>query len=84
MSPGFGFLGRTPSIRYSSLENYTSNLGLDAKSPLLSDFDKNFLKEDLDRISIARSSISKASFHTGELPIAHGCSLTQTIFNGKP
>ncbi|KAH9680210.1 Amino acid transporter AVT1A [Citrus sinensis] len=55
---------------------------MDAKYPFLSEYEK----EELDRISRTRSSLSeKISFHkqlTGELPIAHGCSFTQTIFNG--
>lgn len=56
---------------------------MDAKYPFLSEYEK----EELDRISRTGSSLSeKISFHkqlTGELPIAHGCSFTQTIFNGK-
>ncbi|KAH9680209.1 Amino acid transporter AVT1A [Citrus sinensis] len=82
-SPYFGMLGPSPSIKYSSfLSQDRNNLDMDAKYPFLSEYEK----EELDRISRTRSSLSeKISFHkqlTGELPIAHGCSFTQTIFNG--
>lgn len=82
-SPYFGTLGPSPSIKYSSfLSQDRNNLDLDAKYPFLSEYEK----EELDRISRTRSSLlEKISFHkqlTGELPIAHGCSFTQTIFNG--
>ncbi|KAK1577248.1 hypothetical protein Q3G72_020147 [Acer saccharum] len=77
-SPSFGILGQLsfPSQSRNSLE-------LDAKSPLLSEYEKLCQKEDLDKISRAQSSLSgKASFLSGELPIGHGCSFTQTVFNG--
>lgn len=82
-SPYFGTLGPSPSIKYSSfLSQDRNNLDMDAKYPFLSEYEK----EELERISRTRSSLSeKISFHkqlTGELPIAHGCSFTQTIFNG--
>ncbi|KAF8043660.1 hypothetical protein BT93_A1851 [Corymbia citriodora subsp. variegata] len=86
MSPNFGFLSRSPSIRYSSYENdYSkSNIDLDSRSPLLTQQSKHPKEEDV--ISRAQSSYSaKSSFHrqlTGELPISHGCSFTQTVFNG--
>lgn len=87
-SPSFGVLQFGPSTRYSSFDIHgRSNYDLDAKSPLLPAYEKTSKKEDLDRISRTQSSRSgKASLHeqlTGELPIAHGCSFTQTIFNGK-
>ena len=60
---------------------------MDGKSPLLSDYERIYQKEDLDRILRAQSSLSaKTSLPkqpTGELSIGHGCSLTQTVFNGK-
>lgn len=82
-SPYFGTLGPSPSIKYSSFHSQDrNNLDLDARYPFLSDYEK----EELDRISRTRSSLSeKISFHkqlTGELLISHGCSFTQTIFNG--
>ncbi|KAJ8770327.1 hypothetical protein K2173_014937 [Erythroxylum novogranatense] len=77
-SPYFGYLGRLPSAGYSSLDNYTLS-NLDAK--LLSDTERHYSKEELDKISVALSSVSRVSFLTGEFPIAHGCSFTQTIFN---
>ncbi|KAG8648998.1 amino acid transporter AVT1A [Manihot esculenta] len=82
MSPSFGFLGRAQSNHYSSLENLSkSYLEQEGKSPLLSDQENGWQKEDSGRISAAHLSFSKGSFASGELPIAHGCSLTQTVFN---
>uniref|UniRef100_A0A6N2KD64 Amino acid transporter transmembrane domain-containing protein n=1 Tax=Salix viminalis TaxID=40686 RepID=A0A6N2KD64_SALVM len=82
VSPNFGFLRREPIDQSSSLENLRKSISeADSKTPFLSDVEKNNQREELDRISIARSSFSKASFHTGEIPAPHGCSFTQTIFN---
>lgn len=86
-SPSFGFLGHGLSTTSSGFDNHTkSNLDMDGKSPLLSDYERIYQKEDLDRILRAQSSLSaKTSLPkqpTGELPIGHGCSLTQTVFNG--
>ncbi|GFY98141.1 transmembrane amino acid transporter family protein [Actinidia rufa] len=87
VSPIFGSLHRASSARYSVSDiGAKTNLDLGTKTPLLSEYEKSFQKEDLDRISIAESSWSeKASLHeqlTGELPTSHGCSFTQTVFNG--
>ncbi|KAI9160895.1 hypothetical protein LWI28_012536 [Acer negundo] len=80
-SPSFGILGQL-----SFLSQSRNSLELDAKSPLLSEYEKLCQKEDSDKISRAQSSfLGKDSFHkqlTEELPIGHGCSFTQTIFNG--
>jgi len=86
VSPNFGFLRRGPINQISSShENCSKSFSdADAKTPFLSDVEKNYQKEESDRISIARSSFSKASFHTGEVPVPHGCSFTQTVFNCKP
>ncbi|WCJ33378.1 Transmembrane amino acid transporter family protein [Euphorbia peplus] len=92
MSPGFGLLARGPSYRYSSLENlsrYSLDQDNNNKQPLLSDHENisnnnsySYHKEDSDRISASQFSISKASFYSGtEIPIARGCSFTQTVFN---
>lgn len=82
VSPNFGFLRRGPINQSSSHENCSESFSdADAKTPFLSDVEKNYQKEESDRISIARSSFSKASFHTGEVPVPHGCSFTQTVFN---
>lgn len=86
-SPSFGFLGHGLSTTSSGFDNHTkSNLDMDGKSPLLSDYERIYQKEDLDRILRAQSSLSaKTSLPkqpTGELPIGLGCSLTQTVFNG--
>ncbi|XP_015579497.1 amino acid transporter AVT1A [Ricinus communis] len=83
MSPNFGFLGLAQSYRYSSLEKYSrSMLENDTKSPLLPDHENNYQQEDSDKVSsAARLSFSKGSFASSELPIPHGCSFTQTVFN---
>ncbi|KAK3009925.1 hypothetical protein RJ639_011032 [Escallonia herrerae] len=76
-SPNFGILRRASR---SSLDIEST------KTPFLSEYEKVYQKEDLDRVLRAQSSLSqKASLHeqlTGELPISRGCSFTQTIFNG--
>ena len=55
-----------------------------SRSPLLTEESKHPREEYV--ISRAQSSYSaKSSFHQqimGELPISHGCSFTQTVFNG--
>ncbi|KAK9921815.1 hypothetical protein M0R45_030311 [Rubus argutus] len=86
-SPNFGNLGFLQSSSYSSF-NIKSNVDLDAKSPLLSASESEYIsqKRDWDRSSIAQSIWSQKSALnqqlTGELPITHGCSFTQTVFNG--
>ncbi|KAK6944452.1 Amino acid transporter, transmembrane domain [Dillenia turbinata] len=85
-SPGFGILRRRTSK--SSYQDITSrsNLDLDTKFPLLTDYEKTQQKENLDRISRMQPSwsatCSSYEQHPGELPISHGCSFAQTIFNG--
>lgn len=77
-SPNFGNrLGHVRSIIYSSFGGHSKDsVDLDAKSPFL-----------VDRISGIQSSWSGKSHVstqlTGELPIGHGCSFTQTVFNGQ-
>ncbi|KAL5743713.1 hypothetical protein ACOSQ2_026829 [Xanthoceras sorbifolium] len=85
-SPSFGIIPSPISKHLSFLSQRRNSLEIDEKSSLLSD-EKICQKEDLDRISRAQSSFSdpKSSFYkqlTGELPIGHGCSFTQTVFNG--
>ncbi|XP_072978004.1 amino acid transporter AVT1A [Typha angustifolia] len=85
-SPSFGYLGPSP-VRYSSFDlRIQSELGSDMKLPLLSDnilgkqeSDKN-LKEPLR--SIADESISFRVQYSAEGYMSHGCSVTQTVFNG--
>ncbi|XP_022147778.1 amino acid transporter AVT1A-like isoform X2 [Momordica charantia] len=85
-SPNFGMF-RIPSLLQQSLQNHSrSSLDMDGKTPLLSDYGGADQNEDLDKISRMQSLRSdKASYSkqlTSELPIAHGCSFTETIFNG--
>ena len=86
-SPNFGMF-RVPSILQTSWQNLSkSSLDMDGKAPLLSDHGGSDQDEDMDKISRMPSLRSeRASFPkqlTGELPIGHGCSFTQTIFNGS-
>ncbi|XP_057468152.1 LOW QUALITY PROTEIN: amino acid transporter AVT1A-like [Actinidia eriantha] len=86
-SPILGSLQRTANARYSVSDiGAKTSLDLGTKTPLLSEYEKTLRKEDLHRISITQSSWSeKASLPeqlTGEFPTSHGCSFTQTVFNG--
>lgn len=87
-SPNVGLLRRGSSIALSPSDaNIKRYINYDEKTHLLPEAAKHGKKDFLDGISIKQSSFSeKASLHeklTGELPISHGCSLTQTVFNGK-
>lgn len=84
-TPNFGLL-RHPSSIYESLHDIgiESNFDADSKARLLSECEKLYSKEDLQRISRKISTWSgKGSLHEqlGEFPISHGCSVTQTVFN---
>ncbi|KAH0972193.1 hypothetical protein GBA52_024349 [Prunus armeniaca] len=86
-SPNIANLGFVPTSSYASIHNYSKGiLDLITKSSFLSTNESAPQKADLDRISITQSLLSeKSTLHkqqTGELPIGHGCSFTQTIFNG--
>lgn len=85
-TPNFGLLRPPSSVIYSSLYDLgiESNFDDDAKARLLSECEKHYSKENLERISRKISTWSgKGSLHEqlGELPISHGCSVTQTVFN---
>nr|GME08721.1 vacuolar amino acid transporter 1 isoform X6 [Ipomoea batatas] len=87
-SPNVGLLRRGSSVALSPSDaNIKRYINSDEKTHLLPEAIKHGKKKDfLDGIQIKQSSFSeKASLHenvTGELPISHGCSLTQTVFNG--
>uniref|UniRef100_A0A7N0V5E7 Amino acid transporter transmembrane domain-containing protein n=1 Tax=Kalanchoe fedtschenkoi TaxID=63787 RepID=A0A7N0V5E7_KALFE len=84
----FGLIKRSTSWIQSNLDVSASNndLGSGLQQPLLSQHSNLSKKDDVDRVGRAHSSwLEKGSFrdsYAGELPIAHGCSLTQTVFNG--
>ncbi|XP_062111968.1 amino acid transporter AVT1A isoform X2 [Humulus lupulus] len=85
ISPNFGSLGHVRSLIYSSFGGHSkSSLDSETRLPLLSD--RISQKGDSGRISRTQSSWSdKTQLNkqlTGELPIAQGCSFTQTVFNG--
>ncbi|XP_039116463.1 LOW QUALITY PROTEIN: amino acid transporter AVT1A-like [Dioscorea cayenensis subsp. rotundata] len=86
-SPGFGSLGRTPSIWYSSLDvsnQIEEDLGI--QSPLLSG--SVLAKQESDRnlirslVSAEDGVISSGLEFSGEGYTHHGCSFIQTVFNG--
>lgn len=86
-SPSFGILRQTPSIKYSSLDFTHSNEDLGPKVPLLSEKGVYGTEESNGDIrkSIALQSAAASSLHlqySGEGYIGHGCTLTQTVFNG--
>ncbi|XP_058195385.1 amino acid transporter AVT1A-like isoform X2 [Rhododendron vialii] len=86
-SPIFETLRRLSSVRYSGSDiDNKSGLDLETKTPLLPEYGKSFQKDDSHRLSETQSSwFDKAPFLkqlTEEFPISHGCSFTQTIFNG--
>lgn len=84
-SPSFGYLGPSTS-KYSILDGGRSSLGSDLKLPLLSDK----LDGKQDSVKSLRKTLGSAidrkssllTQHTGEVYIAQGCSVTQTVFNG--
>ena len=85
-SPNFGLIRRSSTFRHSFYD-VSARTSLDdvTKTSLLGEYEKNYKKEELDRVSRSSWWSEKASLHedfAGELPIGHGCSLTQTIFNG--
>ncbi|ERN07199.1 hypothetical protein AMTR_s00019p00168610 [Amborella trichopoda] len=86
-SPIFGSLQRIPSGRYSS--SYKSGLsipGWDSNVPFLSG--KLGEKQESDKNLLITSEYQHegvtplSRHHTGEVYISHGCSFTQTVFNG--
>lgn len=85
-TPNFGLLKSPSTTIYSSLHDIgiESNFDAEAKARLLSECEKLYSKEDLEKITRKISTWSgKGSLHEqlGELPISHGCSVTQTVFN---
>lgn len=87
-SPNFGTLKNRSSSRYSFSEvNNNDYLQSDSKRSLLSKEESADERYDPESFSVTRSSWSeKGSLHeqlSGELPISHGCSFSQTIFNGR-
>ncbi|KAG8372099.1 hypothetical protein BUALT_Bualt12G0031300 [Buddleja alternifolia] len=85
-SPNFGIFRRKSSASYTDTEINRQNLSdLNIKTPLLVDQEKGHSTEDLNGIFRNQSSLfDKGSVQkqlTGELPLSHGCSLVQTVFN---
>ncbi|KAM0939234.1 putative amino acid transporter, transmembrane domain-containing protein [Dioscorea sansibarensis] len=86
-SPNFGSLGRTPSIKYSSLYvGSQSEEDLGIQSPFLSgsvlakqESDKNLRRPV---VSVKDEVISSGLEFSEEGYIHHGCSFIQTVFNG--
>ncbi|PIA58898.1 hypothetical protein AQUCO_00400032v1 [Aquilegia coerulea] len=83
-SPNFKNLLQAPSIIYSS---FKSNLNIDESSPLLPEYGSVYPVQDSDTGLGKQPSWvqGKASLHEKVIEeghIGHGCSLTQTVFNG--
>ncbi|KAM7529993.1 hypothetical protein LguiB_033403 [Lonicera macranthoides] len=86
-SPNLGGILNIVSTSRFSTADFGSRIFEDSsKSSLLAEYERIYKKEDHDRISRVQSLWSeRASVHEpliGEAPIARGCSLTQTVFNG--
>lgn len=84
-SPNIANLGFVPSN--ASFTNYSKSiLDLIGKSPFVSTNEGFPQKGDSERFSVNQSLLSERStLHkhlTGEIPVGHGCSFTQTVFNG--
>ncbi|RXH76852.1 hypothetical protein DVH24_019740 [Malus domestica] len=84
-SPNIANLGFVPSN--ASFTNYSKSiLDLIGKSPFVSTNESFPQKGDSERFSVNQSLLSERStLHkhlTGEIPVGHGCSFTQTVFNG--
>ncbi|CAJ1927939.1 unnamed protein product [Sphenostylis stenocarpa] len=74
-TPNFDSILRVPSIILSSFENRSkNNLQIDGKTPFLS-------SPEVSPQSTLLKEGSVEGHLEGELPIGHGCSLMQTIFN---
>lgn len=85
-SPSFGTFARTPTLRYSSFNHSQNEQDSDMSLPLLSDSvpEKQESSKNL-RKSFSLPAAETLSFHpqdTGEGNLGHGCSFTQTVFNG--
>ncbi|XP_057549140.1 amino acid transporter AVT1A [Amaranthus tricolor] len=83
-SPGFGLLGRTPSMLSMRSK---SNLDVDGnRALLLPEYGSRYKKEEYDKLSKGSSRISnlKSLYEDlgGELPLGQQCTFTQTVFNG--
>ena len=85
-SPNFGNLRGISGAFYPDGSSQNSS-DISGKTPLLSEYKNINQKGEVDRISARQSSwLEKSSVYrqlTGELPIGQGCSLTQTVFNGR-
>ncbi|XP_050226918.1 amino acid transporter AVT1A-like [Mercurialis annua] len=75
MSPKFGFHESAQIFLYSRIQGrHDSSLEQEIKSPLLSHSENNYHKEDFN-------TEAQLPFASGESPVTHGCSVTQTVFN---
>lgn len=85
-SPIFGSLGPAPSFRSRSNLDFCdrSAQDLDLKSPLIygSLLENQESDKNLRKSIPSRGSISFHSTYSGEIYTPHGCSVTQTVFNG--
>lgn len=86
-SPNFGSFRRLPGTRYSSIDICRSGQDLAPSIPTVVDnngLSKQTTEEELSKPLIYQSGVESFvhSQTSGEVYIGHGCSFTQTVFNG--
>lgn len=86
-SPNFGSFRRLPGTRYSSIDICRSGQDLAPSLPTVVDnngLSKQTTEEELSKPLIYQSGVESFvhSQTSGEVYIGHGCSFTQTVFNG--
>ncbi|KAL0428467.1 UNVERIFIED_CONTAM: Amino acid transporter AVT1A [Sesamum latifolium] len=83
-SPNIASVLRASGVGFSGITSQNL-LDLNMRMPLLSDHKKGPWQDNLDRWRTQSIMSDRSALHkqqTGELPLSHECSFTQTIFNG--
>ncbi|KAG9152378.1 hypothetical protein Leryth_016749 [Lithospermum erythrorhizon] len=85
-SPNFGSFQHGSILSFSSFRR-GSSIDPSTKAPLLAEYGRRYSKAEMDKILSEQSSLlGKSKVYQqqfeGELPIGHGCTLLQTVFNG--
>lgn len=86
-SPSFGAIRLPSNYKFSTCDLSAARISIpnESKTSLLSGYSNVFRRDDLFDGASRSAWSQKTSLYddfTGELPIAHGCSFTQTVFNG--
>ncbi|GAA0166879.1 hypothetical protein LIER_21939 [Lithospermum erythrorhizon] len=85
-SPNFGSFQHGSILSFSSFRR-GSSIDPSSKAPLLAEYGRRYSKAEMDKIlseqssMLGKSKVYQQQFE-GELPIGHGCTLLQTVFNG--